>query len=174
MSKRLRMRQDEAGLKITEDFVLSHNAAGEVLNEYRRIKPPLDMWRDDTKRKVAKAIRYHKDYKTIEYHEKYGLSDEKYQAGVEYGKLWRESKRERSPPHGDTTRIIVDGSGGAPDPVLPTYSRELHDAQRAVGDEETVTMLNRLCGEETWPEGEKRRFKRMCREGLALLAKFWD
>jgi hypothetical protein len=151
MSKRLRMRQDEAGLKITEDFVLSHNGAGEILNEYRRLKTPLQLWLRN------------------------GLRQTEYEAGQRYGALWREVCQPRSPAHSDTTRIIVDGGSAAPEPgaFLLGASGGLQEAQREIRDEETITFLNRLCGMEDWPLGDKRRFKRKCRKGLEVLAVFW-
>ena len=153
MSKRLRMRQDEAGLKITEDFALSHNGAGEILNEYRRLKTPLQLWLRN------------------------GLRQTEYEAGQRYGALWREVCQPKSPPHSDPTRIIVDGGSSAPDESSLVYRREhmesLRECQAEIRDEETITFLNRLCGIEDWPLGDKRRFKRKCRKGLEVLAVFW-
>jgi hypothetical protein len=153
MSKRIRMRQDEAGLKITEDFVLSHNGAGEILNEYRRLKTPLQLWLRN------------------------GLRQTEYEAGQRYGALWREVCQPKSPPFSDPTRIIVDGGSASPEGPDYLYRRgaaeNLSDVQRAVADEETITFLNRLCGMEDWPLGDKRRFKRKCRKGLEVLAVFW-
>jgi hypothetical protein len=152
VSKRLRMRQDETGLKITEDFVLSHNGAGEVLNTYIRQKPPLELWR------------------------RHGLPETLYEAGRRYGRLWREVVGERSPAHSDTTRIIVDGGASAPD-HLPRGAAwaesEMEDAQKAIRNPEVASMLNRLCGQEDWPAGDKRRFKRQCKHGLAALVELW-
>jgi hypothetical protein len=145
------MRMDEAGLKITEDFVLSHNGAGEILNEYRRLKTPLQLWLRN------------------------GLRQTEYEAGQRYGALWREVCQPKSPPHTDTTRIIVDGGSAPPEPggYQMGAAGDLEEAQRAIGDEETIAMLNRLAGLDDWPLGDKRRFKRKCRRGLEVLAVFW-
>ena len=146
------MRLEETGLRITEDFVIAHNAVGEVLGTYVRHKSPLELWKRN------------------------GLRQTEYEAGLRYGALWREVCRPKSPPHSDTTRIIVDGSGAAPESSLVSAgvsSAEIADAQAALGDEETITFLNRLCGLESWPEGDKRRFKRVCRKGLERLVYFW-
>lgn len=146
--KRQSMRLEEVGLRITEDAVLAHNAAGEIVGEYVRHKTPLQLWRRN------------------------GLRQAEYEAGLRYGQLWREVCQPRSPAHSDTTRIIVDGGGAAPDPSMAQSSDELRHAQREIGDEETVTFLNRLCGMEDWP-ADKRRFKRKCRRGLEVLAALW-
>jgi hypothetical protein len=145
------MRMDEAGLKITEDFVLSHNGAGEILNEYRRLKTPLQLWLRN------------------------GLRQTEYEAGQRYGALWREVCQPRSPAHTDTTRIIVDGGSSGMDRMGAEMrdSSALADAQAEIRDEETIAFLNRLCGLEDWPLGDKRRFKRKCRRGLEVLAVFW-
>jgi hypothetical protein len=150
-NRKHRMRMDEAGLKITEDFVLSHNGAGEILNEYRRLKTPLQLWLRN------------------------GLRLNEYAAGVRYGEIWRHAWKPRSPPHSDTTRIVVDGSGAPPEPFFP-FARDwetLGELAKVIGDPETVQMLDRLCGHESWPAGDKRRFKRKCRRGLEVLAVFW-
>jgi hypothetical protein len=151
-NRKHRMRMDEAGLKITEDFVLSHNGAGEILNEYRRLKTPLQLWLRN------------------------GLRQTEYEAGQRYGALWREVCQPKSPPYSDTTRIIVDGRGAPGEDAarMGGYrAPELADAQAEIRDEETITFLNRLCGMEDWPLGDKRRFKRKCRKGLEVLAVFW-
>ena len=144
------MRLEETGLRITPDEVIAHNAAGEVIATYVRHVPPLDLWRRN------------------------GLRETEYQAGQRYGALWRQVCRPRSPAHSDTTRIIVDGGGAAPDMVDPGgRAGELADAQAAIGNEETTTFLNRLCGMDDWPIGDRRRFKKICRKGLERLAEHW-
>ena len=149
--KRKQMRYEEAGLRITENAILAHNATGEILNIYIRHRTPLDLW--------------HRN----------GLTTHLYETAKRYGALWREVCRPQSPAHSDTTRIIVDGSGKPGDgSFIPGGDgSELLDAQAAIGDEETTTALNRLCGMEDWPHGDKRRFKRICRKGLEVLAVFW-
>lgn len=147
------MSLQETGIRITPDAVLSHNASGEVLNTYVRHVSPLDLWRRN------------------------GLRETEYQAGQRYGALWRQVCKPRSPSHTDTTRIIVDGGGAAPE-WLDNLDRgasvdDLASAQKAIGPEESVTFLNRLCGQEDWPAGDKRRFKRICRKGLERLAQHW-
>lgn len=128
----------------------SVTAGGEVLNTYVRHKSPLDLW--------------HRN----------GLTTHLYETAKRYGALWREVCQPHSPPHSDTTRIIVDGGAAIPDPVdYVAGDSELHEAQRAIRDEETVTFLNRLCGMDDWPEGDKRRFKRVCSRGLETLAMLW-
>src|SRR5574338_141192 len=118
----------------------SVNRAGEVLNTYRRLLSPLDLWH------------------------RHGLRSASYEAGKRYGALWREVCQPRSPAHSDTTRIMVDGGGAAPtERVFGLDSRELQEAQAEIGAEETIAFLNRLCGLEDWPSGDKRRFKRICR-----------
>lgn len=145
------MRLEETGLRITENAVIAHNAAGEILGEYVRHKTPLQLWRRN------------------------GLRQTEYEAGLRYGSLWREVCQPRSPAHSDTTRIIVDGGSAAPEHFLPLAGGMggLAEAQRAIHDEETITALNRLCGMDDWPGGDKRRFKRICRKGLEVLAVFW-
>ena len=145
------MSLQETGIRITPDAVLSHNASGEVLNTYVRHVSPLDLWRRN------------------------GLRETEYQAGQRYGALWRQVCKPRSPAHSDTTRIIVDGGS---DPLrAPDYEfaggSELAAAQNAIGSDETTAFLNRLCGMEDWPSGDKRRFKRICRRGLERLAQHW-
>ena len=143
------MRLEEVGLRITPDEVIAHNAAGEVIATYVRHVPPLDLWRRN------------------------GLRETEYQAGQRYGALWRQVCKPRSPAHSDTTRIIVDGQSESPEVVFIERSDALADAQAAIGNEETTTFLNRLCGLEDWPPGDKRRFKRICRKGLERLAQHW-
>lgn len=144
----------ETGLRITADAVLAHNSAGEILSTYIRHKTPLDLW--------------HRN----------GLTTHLYETAKRYGALWREVCQPRSPAHSDTTRIIVDG-GSAFSAGEDLQGRRgesvagLADAQAAIGDEETVAFLNRLCGQEDWPLGDKRRFKRVCRKGLEVLAQLW-
>lgn len=131
--------------------------SGEVANTYVRHKSPLDIWYGkDTPGEGKKGLR--------------GLE---YAAGLRYGALWREVCQPRSPAHSDTTRIIVDGGGSPPDMVAWRGNGELAAAQQEIADEETITFLNRLCGMEDWPEGDKRRFKRKCRKGLEALARLW-
>lgn len=143
------MSLQETGIRITPDAVLSHNASGEVLNTYVRHVSPLDLWRRN------------------------GLRETEYQAGQRYGALWRQVCKPRSPAHSDTTRIIVDGSGALLEPPSLATSPELESAQAAIGETESVEFLNRLCGMEDWPAGDKRRFKRICRKGLERLAEHW-
>jgi len=144
------MRLEETGLRITEDAILSHNASGEILASYVRHKTPLQLWRRN------------------------GLRQAEYEAGLRYGALWREVCQPRSPAHSDTTRIIVDGGGASWEPDSRSVSApDLVDAQAALRDEETVAFLNRLCGMEDWPPGDKRRFKRICRRGLQVLVELW-
>jgi hypothetical protein len=138
------------GYRVTDEAILAHDRrSGEVVNAYVRHKTPLEMWR------------------------RHGLRQAEYEAGIRYGALWREVCQPRSPAHSDTTRIIVDGSSAPPELVSGSDSGELREAQREIGDEETITALNRLCGQDDWPEGEKRRFKRLCRRGLERLAVLW-
>lgn len=124
--------------------------SGEIVNVYARHKTPLELWRRN------------------------GLGLTEYEAGIRYGALWRQVYRPRSPAHSDTTRVVVDGGG----PVqreperLADRSGELSAAQAEIGDPETVTMLNRLCGLEDWP-ADKRRLKRKCRRGLEVLTRLW-
>ena len=158
-----------------EGTIAFERHSGEIVNQYLgniRHKPPLDMWRDETKRQVAKSIQYHKGERHLAKKTADGLTEERYRAGLRYGALWRQVCRPNSGFHSDTTRIIVDGRSAPPDLVLYGDSGELLDAQRAIGDEETIAFLNRLCGSESWPE-EKRRFKRICRKGLERLADHW-
>lgn len=138
--------------KVTDYGTIAHDKrSGEVANVYVRHMAPLDMWKRNG-----------------------GLRETEYQAGIRYGALWREVYQPRSPAHSDTTRIIVDGGSAAPDiRIRVESSGEFADAQRAIGDEETSAALNRLCGQEDWPHGDKRRFKRICRKGLEVLAVFW-
>ena len=136
--------------KVTDELTIAHDKrSGEIANTYRRIIPPLDLWRRN------------------------GLRQTEYEAGKRYGALWREVCQPRSPAHSDTTRIIVDGGQAPRETHMGRDSDELRDAQQALGDEETITFLNRLCGMEDWPAGDKRRFKRKCRKGLEVLAVFW-
>lgn len=146
------MRMQEYALHFDKsaDAIHSVNRAGEVLNTYIQHVQPLELWR------------------------RHGLRQAEYEAGIRYGALWREVCRPKSPPHSDPTRVVVDGNSAAPEGSWPVVSdSELGDAQRAIGDEETVTMLNRLTGLEDWPHGDKRRFKRKCRKGLERLAQLW-
>ena len=163
--------------KVTEYGTIAHDKrSGEVANTYgnRRLISPLKLWHTNTMRVLAKAIKYHKPPRRIAKIKEIGIDQELYDAGQRYGALWREVYQPRSPAHSDTTRIIVDGRG-APPTSAEFYARsgELSDAQTAVGDEETTTFLNRLCGLEDWPAGDKRRFKRLCRKGLERLAAVW-
>lgn len=138
--------------KVTDYGTIAHDKrSGEVANVYVRHMAPLDMWKRNG-----------------------GLRETEYQAGIRYGALWREVYQPRSPAHSDTTRIIVDGGSAAPDiRIRVESSGEFADAQRAIGDEETSAALNRLCGQEDWPVGDKRRFKRLCRKGLERLVALW-
>lgn len=154
--KRKQMRlaelpDDRIAFKVTEYGTIAHDKrSGEVANVYVRHMAPLDMWKRNG-----------------------GLRETEYQAGIRYGALWREVYQPRSPAHSDTTRIIVDGGASPPEARLPIPTEEFSDAQSAIGDEETSAALNRLCGQEDWPAGDKRRFKRLCRKGLERLAALW-
>lgn len=150
------LTDDRIAYKVTEYGTIAHDKiSGEVANVYVRHMAPLDMWKRNG-----------------------GLRETEYQAGQRYGALWREVYQPRSPAHSDTTRIIVDG-GSAIHSWEDIQGRRgedvagLADAQRAIGDEETSAALNRLCGQEDWPAGDKRRFKRLCRKGLERLAALW-
>jgi hypothetical protein len=89
----------ETGLRVTEDFVYAHNAAGEVLSEYRRHKSPL--------------------YRLYEPAILKGRAGElaEYEAGAKFARLYRESGWDpwQRAPHSDPTRIFVSGAGRAPD-----------------------------------------------------------
>lgn len=149
--KKKSMRLEEYDLRFskTGDEFYSVNRSGEILSTYVRHKPPLDMWLNN------------------------GLPQGLYQAGVKYGQIWRDTCRPKSPPHSDSTRIVVDGAGAVPDALPAGDSRELRAAQAVIRDEETITALNRLCGIEDWPVGDKRRFKRICKHGLKRLWEHW-
>ena len=140
--------------KVTDYGTIAHDKrSGEVANVYVRHMAPLDMWKRNG-----------------------GLRETEYQAGIRYGALWREVYQPRSPAHSDTTRIIVDGGSAAPDErnmLARANVGEFADAQAEIRDEETITALNRLCGMDDWPAGDKRRFKRICRRGLETLAMLW-
>lgn len=145
------MRLEEYALAITPDAVISRNRAGEALNTYVRHKTPLQLW--------------HRN----------GLPTKLYNTGQRYGALWRSAWQPKSPPHTDTTRIIVDGAGAPPEPFFP-YARDwqaLDEIAKAIGDKEVVQCLDRLCGHDDWPAGDKRRFKRLCMHGLKRLAEWW-
>lgn len=163
--------------KVTEYGTIAHDKrSGEVANTYgnRRLISPLKLWHTNTMRVLAKAIKYHKPPRRIAKIKEIGIDQELYDAGQRYGALWREVCQPRSPAHSDTTRIIVDGGSAIPDPVdYMAGDSELREAQQAIHDEETVAFLNRICGMEDWPSGDKRRFKRKCRRGLETLAMLW-
>ncbi|MCW5615837.1 MAG: hypothetical protein KIT32_12010 [Rhodocyclaceae bacterium] len=145
------MRLQEYALAVTPDAVLSRNRAGEVLNTYVRHKTPLQLWH------------------------RHGLPKKLYDTATRYGALWREAWQPKSPAHSDTTRIIVDGAGAPPEPFLGSAHalREIEALAPIIGDPEIVHALNRLCGQDDWPAGDKRRFKRLCRHGLERLAEYW-
>lgn len=160
--KRMQMRLEETGLRILPaGDLIAHNAAGEIIREYprRHTRPPLDIWFG--KGTPAEGKR--------------SLNRTLYDAGVKYAEMWRNAYEPRSPAHSDTTRQVVDGSSAPPEPHLGNEHglQELHELWRIIKDGETIHMLNQLCGEEWWPEGDKRRFKRICRKGLEVLAVFW-
>lgn len=185
MSKRTKSMRLESlpdhsvAYKTTDEGTIAFERhSGEIVNLYLgnvRHKPPLDMWRDETKRVVAKAIQYHKGERQVAAILDDGLDEAKYQAGLRYGKIWRQAWRHKSPPHSDTTRIIVDGGPAAHEPHIPVGRdwEALEELAAVVGDAETSRFLDRLCGHEDWPKGEKRRFKRICRKGLERLADHW-
>ena len=165
--------------KVTEYGTIAHDKrSGEVANTYgnRRLISPLKLWHTNTMRVLAKAIKYHKPPRRIAKIKEIGIDQELYDAGQRYGALWREVYQPRSPAHSDTTRIIVDGGSAAPDErnmLARANVGEFADAQAEIRDEETITALNRLCGMDDWPAGDKRRFKRICRRGLETLAMLW-
>ncbi len=147
------MRLEEYALHFDKSGGAIHsvNRGGEVLNTYVRHKPPLDLWRRNG-----------------------GLRQTEYEAGVRYGGLRREFCQPKSPAHSETARIVVDGGGAGHDPRLVlARNHDFEAAQAEIGDEETIAALNRLCGLEDWPAGDKRRFKRVCRKGLERLAALW-
>ena len=162
MTKRRKtMRLEETGLRITENAVLAHNAAGEILSEYNRrhTRPPLDIWFG--KGTPAEGKR--------------SLKRMAYEAGLRYAEMWRAAYQPRSPA-GMKWEIGVDGAAAAPMPRTGNDSamRELQELwQTVIRDGEQIHHLNKLCGEEWWPEGDKRRFKRICRNALERLAMFW-
>lgn len=154
----------EHKLKITDGFVISETRRGDELNRYRRHRPPLEV--------------LHRN----------GFSTGLYAAGKRYGEIWREAWQPRSPPHSDTTRIVVDGGGkevpismGDADAqkeldhlerhVLGRWPRKLLD--QALGFEKSLSDIawefNRI-----WPGGlHRRKAKHMLRKALEALAIHW-
>lgn len=123
------MRLEEFGLHIpkTGDNYYSINSAGEVLNTYRRFPNPL-----------------------VKMHRRDGLPLASYLAGYRYGQIWRAATQERSPPHTDTTRIIVDGGQRSFDPP-PGNSAAQAELDALVGvlwGKETRHLLDHICGRE--------------------------
>ena len=134
------MRQDETGIRITEDAVLSHNAVGEVLNTYKRPRPTtlytLRSMGDITVEMYAAGIRYNRLYEAAGMSAKYTLGGYEPQ---------------------------VDGAGAAPGEMRGNVGAQLTliaIREDALG-EKGADMLNDICGEDmTMTDYRKLRRKR--------------
>lgn len=123
------MRMQEVALHFpkTGDEYFSVNGSGEVLNTYRRFPNPL-----------------------VKMHRRDGLPLKSYLAGYRYGQIWRQAWQEGSPPHTDTTRIIVDGGqrNFEPPPGNSHAQAELDALVGVLWGSETRHLLDHICGRE--------------------------
>ena len=166
MSKRRRaeMRYEETGLRITDDAVLSHNASGEILAEYRVHKTPL-------LRLYAVAIRRGWKDQTAEY-----------EAGKEFGALYRASGLDpwQRAPHSDPTRIVVSGSGKPMDELggSDRAKMALERIEAFLGP--SYAIVEGICGQElsirdyAWRnQMDRRGVKKRLKAALSRLAEWF-
>lgn len=123
------MSLQETGIRITPDAVLSHNAAGEVLNTYPRRARPSTLF----------TLRSMGD-----------ITETMFVAGTRYARLYEAAGMNPRYAGGDPTKPKVDGSGRAPDELAGNLM-----AQRTLNAIESETlgrkgrdMLDSLCGED--------------------------
>lgn len=156
------MRYEEAALHFpkTGDEYYSVNRTGEVLNTYRKFPNPL-----------------------VKMHRRDGLPLKSYLAGYRYGQIWRVAWNEGSPPHTDTTRIIVDGGkrNFEPPEGNADAQAQLDALEGALWGSETRDLLDYICGRE-WScrryailrQKDRAAVKERLYEALAIFAKHLD
>lgn len=160
--KRKSMRMEEAALHFPKggDAYFSVNGSGEILNTYRRFPNPL-----------------------VKMHRRDGLPLKSYLAGYRYGQIWRRAWDERSPPHSDPTRIIVDGGERhfEPPPGNSSAQVELDALEGALWGSETRDLLDHICGRELscrryaiLRQRDREAVKERLYEALAIFAKHLD
>ena len=130
MSKRNKsMRLEEAGLRITEDAVLAHNSAGEIVSTYPKRTRPTTLFTLRSMGDITEAM---------------------YVAGIRYARIYEAAGMAPRCAAGDPTKPKVDGSGRAPDELAGSLT-----AQHTLNAIESETlgrmgrdMLDSLCGED--------------------------
>ena len=121
------MRLEETGLRITDDAVLAHNAAGEIVSTYPKRARPSTLYTLRSMGDITEAM---------------------FVAGTRYARIYEAAGMGPKYAGGDPSKPKVDGSGRAPDELAGSVSAQatLNAIESEAVGMKGRDMLDHLCG----------------------------